>query len=103
MTNQDSFDNLDLCLFIGCETALDGADGQSLVSKIVDRGCKTAIGFTMEIDCIAANGWTEDFYTALLAGKTVEEAVDEASQWATAHNGLESVIIYGDELYTIDD
>jgi hypothetical protein len=96
ISNQDSFNNIDLCLFIGCKTALDGPDGSNLTSRIVERGAKTAVGFEETILCSDANTWTETFYEHLLLGNSVEESVDYARLTVSEGSGLESAVIYGD-------
>lgn len=101
ISTQDSFSNLDLCLFIGCETALDGSDGTNLTSRLVDRGAKAAVGFEESILCNVANTWTEMFYEWLLAGNNLEESVDYACLHAGILSGLRSAIIYGDETFKL--
>jgi hypothetical protein len=99
--DQDSFSNIDLCLLIGCETAVNGSDGTNLPSRLVDRGAETVVGFEDEIICVVANTWTEMFYEWLLDGNSVEEAVDYASVYASVFSGLRSAVIYGDETFKL--
>ena len=94
-TNED-YSNLNLVLFVGCNTAHGGEDGNNLPSKIVEQGAKTAIGFELSIDCNEANIWTEVFYEAMLNGDTVEVAVEAAKKATNESTGLHSVVICGD-------
>ena len=92
----DSFNNIDLVLFIGCETGLGGIGGLNLPTAIVAAGAKVAIGFENEVYCENANDWTETFFDALCKGKTVEASARLASASAEEASGLKSVIICGD-------
>lgn len=98
---QDSFDNLELCLFVGCNTALDGTDGTNLSSCIVEQGCETSVGFADSVLCSPANTWTKLFYTYLIAGHTVQESVDYACAYVNLSTGLKSAVIYGNEDYRL--
>ena len=62
--------NMNLILFIGCETGAGGENGPNLLTAAVARGAETAIGFANEIDCYDANEWTKDFFD-LLSSNTV--------------------------------
>lgn len=103
ISDQDSFSNIELCLFIGCKTALDGTDGSNLTSRLVERGCKTAVGFEDSIDCTPANTWTILFYTYLVEGYSVEESVNRACSRFDSSTGLTSAVIYGDETYRLGE
>ena len=91
----DSFEGLDIALFIGCETAYDGVAGRNLPAVVSNQDAEVAIGFSDSINCNAANGWTEDFYMYLLEGHTVQESVDFASCNQSVSSGLQRAVICG--------
>ncbi len=101
ISSADSFDNTDLILFIGCETAAGEENGRNLPSAVVSRGAEVAVGFTRSIDCAVANEWTKEFYTYLLQGKTVQEAVDAASEGKSEISGLTSAIVCGNKNFVL--
>ncbi len=72
------FSNLDLAVFVGCETGKGGEHANNLPSRIVALGARTAIGFSEEITCESAEVWTRVFYDYLLSGTTVYEAATNA-------------------------
>ena len=99
----DSFSQMDLVLFIGCETAYDGNGGRNLPTVFASNGATVAVGFSESIDCNDANKWTKDFYSHLLEGYTVQESVDFASKRRSESSGLKSAVICGDSTYRIGD
>ena len=101
ISSTDSFANTDLVLFIGCETAAGGENGRNLPSVVVSQGAEVAIGFTESIDCEVANEWTIEFYSYMLQGKTVQEAVDLASEGKSEASGLKSAVICGNKNYVL--
>ena len=94
----DNYSNIDIALFIGCETAKGGKGARNLPSTIVEYGARASIGFKEEILCNAANEWTIDFYTMMLSGATLQESVDFACNNASEVTGLDrnNVVICGD-------
>ena len=77
IANED-YSNVRIALFVGCETGAGGEGGRNLPQRLVDAGAEVSIGFTVSINCGAANTWTQSFYEHMLRGKTVEEAVISA-------------------------
>lgn len=104
INSSDSFEKLELVLFIGCSTASRVNSGCDLVTRIIEQGAQTAIGFTEEIDCNKANTWTTAFFEELLEGKSVSEAVNLATIAVPGtKEGLDSAVIVGDSSLTIAD
>ena len=102
----DDFSNLDIALFVGCETGAGGVGGNNLPTRVVERGCRVAIGFTQEINCAAANAWVETFYQCFADGDSVEEAANFATiDVGTSVNGIsrDTVVIVGDSSLTYCD
>lgn len=99
----DSFVGLELVLFIGCETAYDDITGRNLPVIVASQGAEVAIGFSDTILCSPANEWTKDFYAHLLAGYTVQESVDYASDNQSDESGLRSAVVCGNGDYRIGE
>ena len=76
---EDFYGNLQLVLFIGCNTGYGGVDANNLPSAITAKGANTAIGVNGTIYCSDANNWVETFFNKLLEGKTVQQASNLAS------------------------
>lgn len=96
MNSNEDYSNIDIALFIGCKTAYGGRGQKNLPSAIVEYGATAAVGFSDEIDCVAANAWTVNFYTKMLEGMTLEKAVKYACEQASADSGLKSAVVCGD-------
>lgn len=73
--NTDTFFNLDLVIFIGCNTGYGGENGNNLPNMMESHGARVAIGFTSEIPCIKAEEWTTKFIAALRYGSSISEAI----------------------------
>lgn len=65
-------------------------------SRIIEYGACASIGFSESILCNAANTWTTNFYTKMLQGATLQEAVEYARALADESSGLKSAVICGD-------
>ena len=94
-SNED-YSNVDVALFIGCETAYGGVGQRNLPTSIVNCGATASVGFTESIGCSAANTWTTNFYSKMRSGATLEEAVEYACNLASESSGLKSAVICGD-------
>ncbi len=103
ISSTDSFAELKLVLFIGCETAYGGEGVKNLPSVAVNNGAEVAIGFSTEIICGDANLWTAEFYGRLLEGDTVQEAVNYASGRRSTESGLKSAVVCGNGNYRLGD
>lgn len=103
ISTNDSFSDLNMVLFIGCETAAGGAGGNNLPTKIVDQGAQVAIGFEETIGCDTANKWTKAFYSNFLDGQSVYKATQNATKAVSSAGGLDTVKIVGNQYLTIDD
>lgn len=66
----------DLMIFVGCQTA--AVDGRSLPDAAVAAGAAAAIGFTGNIECGAANIWTESFFAYYQLGYSIDTAASRA-------------------------
>lgn len=97
----DDYSNIDIVLFIGCSTGYGGEGGRNLPSAIVEYGAKVAIGFPGNIDCDAANEWTEKFYLELLSGESVNEAVNNISSSFSEKSGLKVPVICGNKNFVL--
>ena len=71
----DDYSNMNLAVFVGCQTGYGGVNGTNLAAKIVELGAEVAIGFNADIYCTYANTWTDMFYNRLLLGDSVNEAM----------------------------
>ena len=96
--NED-YSNVRIALFVGCETGAGGEGARNLPQSIVDAGAKVGIGFTVSIDCTAANVWTEIFYEQLLQGKTIEEAKNKACD--ESEISQDNVVVCGNKALTL--
>ena len=96
ISSGDDYSQMDVALFIGCETAAGEKNARNLPSRIVEYGACASIGFSKSILCNAANTWTTNFYTKMLQGATLQEAVDYAEDLADESSGLKSAVIGGD-------
>ena len=94
-SNED-YSNIDVALFIGCETAYGGVGQRNLPTAIVNYGATASVGFAESISCSAANTWTINFYSKMRSGATLEEAVDYTCNLASYSSGLRSAVISGD-------
>ena len=97
----ENYSNIDVVLFIGCNTAYGGNGGRNLPAAIVDQGARAAVGFKDSIDCVEANTWTTNFYNKMLQGATLQEAVDYACGEFSENSPLRSAVICGDETITL--
>ena len=97
----ENYSNIDVVLFIGCNTAYGGNGGRNLPAAIVDQGARAAVGFKDSIDCVEANTWTTNFYNKMLQGATLQEAVDYACGEFSENSPLRSAVICGDETVTL--
>ncbi len=75
-TNTALYDlsNLDLVMFIGCNTAEGGESGENIVRAAHEAGANCAIGFEKAVHCVAVNTWTEVFCERLAKGYSVDAA-----------------------------
>ena len=96
IASNENYSNVDIALFIGCETAYGGVGQRNLPTSIVNRGATASVGFTDTISCNAANTWTTNFYSKMRSGATLEEAVEYACNLASESSGLKSAVICGD-------
>ncbi len=103
ITTTDLFDGLNMALFVGCETAYDGTTGRNLPAAVSNQGADVTVGFSDSINCDDANEWTEDFYSYLIEGHTVQESVDYASINQSLASGLRSAVVCGNGDYRISE
>lgn len=94
------YSNLDLVVFVGCQTAYDGEHANNLPSRIVALGARSAVGFRNNIDCEEATQWVKRFYDLLFESDSVETAAKKAC------DGLGSitendVVVCGDKDFEI--
>ena len=61
LKNEEDYSNIDLALFIGCNTAYGGEGNRNIATRIVELGAKASIGFAESIGCSAANSCTTFF------------------------------------------
>ena len=100
LKSSEDYSNVDIALFIACETGYGGEGARNLPTAIVEYGATAAIGFQGNILCNSANEWTKDFYNQMQSGATLEEAVDFACDKAPDNSGLKNVTICGDRTVT---
>ena len=88
--------------FVGCETGYVDTSAlvqRNLPQRMVGLGTETAIGFKISIGCNSANIWTTTFYTSLLNGDNVLQAVIKAC--GRSNILLENVTICGNVYNTL--
>lgn len=100
--SSNELSNMDLIMFIGCETGYGGDGAANLPTVAVDKGATAAIGFEGNIWCDSANEWLVKFIAMLEAGKTVYSACAELAIDYTG-TGLENYVISGYEYATFND
>ncbi len=83
-----SFAELDLAVFVACHSADGQTTGNNLITSIVEKGAKVAVGFEGEILCDTSNKWTRLFFDMLAMGETVLSAVNYANE----KSGLTGII-----------
>ncbi len=101
LLSDEDYSNVNIAMFIGCNTGFGGVGSNNLPSKIVSLGAKAAIGFEESITCGSSNEWTMDLYELLLQGVTLSDAISELNKIYVSNAGLKSVIICGDENITL--
>ena len=99
ITANDYFPNLKLVVFVGCNTGDGGALSNNLPSRMTAQLATTAIGFQGEINCEKAEAWTAVFCASMIAGKTVDEALTDASD----HIPKTNITVSGDTNYRLGD
>ena len=105
----DSYSNLGLALFIGCETGHGGIGANNLPSRVVAQGATCSIGFELDCYCASANTWTKYFFEHFCAGYDVYESVDYAcaelarSIDADLRLSRNYIVICGDDYYCLGD
>ncbi len=75
ISSTDRFDYLELAVFIGCST---GHGDRSLVDIVVEQGATVAVGFTESVYIDASDYWLEVFWSSLMNGNTVNQAIADA-------------------------
>jgi len=75
ISSTDRFDYLELAVFIGCST---GHGDRSLVDIVVEQGATVAVGFTESVYIYASDYWLEVFWSSLMNGNTVNQAIADA-------------------------
>ncbi len=97
MSTDLDLSNLQLALFIGCQTGAGGTSGKNLPSVAVARGARTAIGFKESINCSLANSWTKAFLDMLDDGLSVKQICERLAQDSKySSTTMTSYIICGD-------
>ena len=83
------FSNIDIMLYVACNTAHGGSTGLNLVTASVNAGADYAIGFEKSISCTGANAWTSYFSQFYAKGYTIETAAKIAADYtAKIYPGL---------------
>ena len=97
------YSNLDMAVFIGCDTGYNGVDGNSVASRAVELGAEVSIGFDESILCSAANYWTEMFYTRMLLGDSVNDAMLYMQLFGTGdiRTITNAAVVYGNSDYKL--
>lgn len=97
----DDFSQVGLVVFVGCLTAAGGSSVDNLPVVAHRQGAEVAIGFSESINCAGAKEWIETFFKTLLDGYSVKVAVENAKQATENYLGTSSVVICGNEYYTL--
>lgn len=88
---QVDFSNVEIILFIGCNTAYH--ENTSLTDAAVAAGAQYAIGFIESINCTGANKFVESFFSYLNLGNSVEDAVRNAASDNLRYSGISSYVV----------
>lgn len=73
------FSDVDIMLYVACDTAHGGETGSNLATASVNAGADYAIGFEKSINCKGANAWTSYFSQYYAEGYTIETAAQKAA------------------------
>ena len=101
--NSLDMSNMNLALFVCCQSAKGGENSTNLPSKAVANGANAAVGFTQDIGCYASNAWLEDMMLQFENGRTIRQAcVYLKGTLGYNTDGLQSYVICGDDTVRID-
>ena len=88
--------NMDLIMFMGCETGRGGEYGNNLPHQAVLQGATAAIGFESGIGCDSANAWLIQFWRLIELHYSISSACALLSvQGQYIGTGLEAVVVCG--------
>jgi|GEM_PF-3377567 len=71
----------DLMVFAGCLTASKEESSENLLTRAIDNGAQTAVGFPDSIGTSSASKWRCKFSDGLALGKTVLESINYANSF----------------------
>ncbi len=74
--------HMQLVYYGACSTGEGGASAENLVNATYDRGARTVIGFTTEVDCGSTNTWTAEFMEQISNNHTIYYAMIQADNEA---------------------
>ena len=69
-----NLNNLEIVMFVGCQTGYGGLDEANLVSQALWQGATAALGFQENIYCDEANVWLKSLFDLLNTGMTLRNA-----------------------------
>lgn len=87
INSNDNFDGLKLMIFAGCKT---GVGTSNLLTKIVQQGAETAIGFNDNIETEALDQWIINFFS-ILSGDN-DESIQNCSVLYAAQKAVNSLM-----------
>ena len=98
-----SLNNCRLVIYRSCLTALggNGEGADNLAKATQERGATTVIGFQQKISTNHADTWLDGFCNAIVAGRSVEQAKDEALNHVKEVHGstntgyTDSAVVFG--------
>lgn len=85
--DDDALDNAELIIIGGCYTGQGGENESNIVNALCQKGAKTVIGFTVDVQCVEVNDWLKYFFESLETGSTVSAAISYAEE--VIHNLIE--------------
>ena len=90
--------NVDFAFFAGCQTAKGSGN---ITEYAKNRGAKTTLGWTVDVNDEDAYKWEKNFYTKLKSGATINSAVSYANSFTYNTTTVKNTKLYGSTSATI--
>lgn len=76
----NALEDLQLVVFVACETGKGGEGANNLVNAMANKGAQVVIGFEKTIYCPESDIWVNAFFNSLGDGCTIDTAISAAKQ-----------------------
>lgn len=76
----NALEDLQLVVFVACETGKGGEGANNLVNAMANKGAQVVIGFEKTIYCHESDIWVNAFFNSLGDGCTIDTAISAAKQ-----------------------